>query len=338
MEKVVRRNQVIATEGILPYKMDDGSIRFLFKKWDDLKKFIGKNIKVVDGHPPSGLIETNTKILKELEIRQCSQGKKALCVDYTLEENMPNRKGYSIGYVYEPADEEGIHNGKPYDGIQKIEFIDHLALTDMPRNPTTVVTDDIYGEIGNSIGNCNEEVNKKTIAFDSYRDFNKENPKVKVKAMTDEKDLLNEISSLKTEIATLKATQSATDAFAEEIDALEIKNAELQKELSIKVDAIKKYELLEEERKKLEMSKTVKYLEDHKISIDSLPDNNISFFEGIKWYLEHQKVEPSTSVDSKVTDEVRKTNIDGHEIRLASTNDYRWDKTAKKWVKKEGVN
>jgi len=60
------KNQLIAKEGVLPYK--DGK---KLKKWDNLQKFIGQRIKVVDEHPKTGLITEEDKIWGFGEVKQC---------------------------------------------------------------------------------------------------------------------------------------------------------------------------------------------------------------------------------------------------------------------------
>jgi hypothetical protein len=204
-------------------------------------------------------------------------------------------------------------------------MLDHLALTDQPRNPEAIATDSTYGMIYMFVGDENE-VNISQVAHDSYIDFEKSI--IEVKAMTDEKNYIEQIASLKAEIATIKAGKDAQDAFAGKESELMNELAKLKEDIKVKNDAISKFEALEEERKKAEMMKTVEFLKENKVAIDALPNTDIAFLDGIRWAIENIKSGPSTSVTSKAADSSeRKFAVDGVDITWGtSTTHYAYDK------------
>jgi len=316
------KGHVIATEGVLYYR-EDGTVKRLLKKWEDLVPFIGEKVPVVDGHPTKGIVGTADKIYTYAQIQQCKLGKKALCIERPQGDKIPKRRGYSIGFRYKPIMESGVHGDQEYDGIQKVLMIDHIALTDTPRNPEALATDSTEGLIYAYVGDDNE-INITKVAHDSYREFEKTSPD-EVKAM-DTENYIEEIASLKAELATMKAEKIAVDTFAGEKSDLETEIAKLQEEIKVKNDAISHFESLEEERKKTEMMKTVEFLKENKVAIDELPNKDIAFLEGIKWAFENRKEEPSTGVDSTPAGEVRKFEVDGVDITWgSSTTHYAYD-------------
>lgn len=322
-----RKNQIITTASVLPYKGKDGSIRYLAKEFDNLKKFHGIKVPITMGHPKGGLVGTATKILGHTTLKICDKIK-GLCAD--IPKNIPKLRGYSIGFVYKPVDVKGQLDGRDYDGKQELELIDHIAVTNENRNPEAVATD----SIGLIVGDCNEEVNKRLIGYDSYRDIISQN---EVKAMADEKELLNEISSLKEELSRMKALEEANDAFAEERTDLVKEIDKLRDEIKTKTDAIAKFEKDAIERKEAEMQDTIEFLKKHEIKLDELPSDEYAFFEGIKWHIENTKKEPETDVSSDATDDIRQTSAYGGIVAKAgeSTTHYRYDAKEDKFVLKE---
>jgi hypothetical protein len=137
-----RKNQPIAREGVLPY-----SNGLVLKKWDNLKQFIGKKVRLTDGHP--AIDESNHTFEKGnevgfAEIKQCPNRKKTLCID--LPENVPQRNGYSMGYKFTGKDESGVFNessySQIYNQVRLLTNIDHIALVNYPRDSSMLVAVD----------------------------------------------------------------------------------------------------------------------------------------------------------------------------------------------------
>jgi len=129
-------NQPVAREGVLQYP-EYGVAKL--KKWEDLKSNIGRRVPVLDEHPSMengnhGLFSGKEKVLGTAVIKACPHGDKNLCADIHLTNGSVIKRGYSIGYPYKMVKEKGTHDGVPYDEIQSNLLIDHLALTDEPRD------------------------------------------------------------------------------------------------------------------------------------------------------------------------------------------------------------
>lgn len=146
-------NQLIAREGVLPY--EDGKKKL--KKWEDLKQFIGKKGRIVDEHPEVK-ITMDEKIWGFGEVKQCPNGEKALCADMYVEDDAPDKIAYSIGYLYIEENESGEFEGETYDSIQRLQELDHIALTNYNREPRAVKT--LY--------DSKDKVNKYFIGYDTY--------------------------------------------------------------------------------------------------------------------------------------------------------------------------
>jgi hypothetical protein len=149
LDSLVLRNQPIAKEGVLPYR--DGN---KLKRWVDLEKNIGFEVPVVDEHPPvnngkHGLVTDADRKFGTALIKKC-MGNNRLCADLVLDDNAPVKKGYSIGYVFNEEDEKGEFDGNPYDSVQANLTIDHLALTDAPRDDDELL---VAGDSRNILNN-----------------------------------------------------------------------------------------------------------------------------------------------------------------------------------------
>jgi hypothetical protein len=133
LDSIILPNQPIAKEGTLPYR--DGN---KFKRWEDLKRNIGKTVPVVDEHPPvdngrRGLVTDQDRRYGKALIKKCARENR-LCADVMLDDDAPIKRGYSIGYEFLEVNKQGEFDGTPYDSIQANLEIDHLALTDYPRD------------------------------------------------------------------------------------------------------------------------------------------------------------------------------------------------------------
>jgi len=133
-DAVMLRNQPVAREGVLKYT--DGR---KLKKWEDLRRNIGRVVPVIDEHPAKnngkdGLVSGREKRWGYGLIKSCPRGEKQLCADLVLLDGAPIKAGYSIGYPYLHVEEAGTHDDGEYDSVQSGLVVDHIALTDGPRD------------------------------------------------------------------------------------------------------------------------------------------------------------------------------------------------------------
>jgi len=134
LDALILKNQPIAKEGVLMYK--DGP---KLKRWEDLEKNIGRVVPIIDEHPSihngmEGLVSGKEKSYGLGVIKQCPAGDKKLCADMYLLDGSPIKNGYSIGYPYNGIEEKGKFNGQEYKEIQADLLINHIAMTDAPRD------------------------------------------------------------------------------------------------------------------------------------------------------------------------------------------------------------
>ena len=159
-------NQPIAEEGSLPYEGKNGETIFKLKKWEDLKKNIGRIIPIVDEHPDEkngkGGLVNQEHIFGFTVIKKCPNKNKLLCGDPVLEDGSPVKKGYSIGFAYNPDNTPGKHNNQHYDQVQSDLLIDHLALTNSPRSPHAI-------QVAGDTNDCNTTINKLIVDYDLFR-------------------------------------------------------------------------------------------------------------------------------------------------------------------------
>ena len=166
-------NQILANEGVLEYS----SGRKL-KRWKELKTFDTKMVPIIDEHPGSdngndGKVSGREKIWGIGLMKQCVKGEPVLCFDSIMEDDAPVKHGYSIGFVYNEIDESGDYFGSPYDSVQAVTEIDHIALTNFPRNPISISTMDKDSLLGNdTTGNLsNNIIVKYHLGYDSFSSF-----------------------------------------------------------------------------------------------------------------------------------------------------------------------
>lgn len=134
LDALTLKNQPIAREGVLEYT--EGK---KLKKWVDLEKNIGRIVPILDEHPSIdngnwGMFSGKEKIHGYAELKACPKGSKVLCADEHFFDNAPVKKGYSIGFPYFEDKTTGDYNGQHYDEIQSGLVIDHIALTNIPRD------------------------------------------------------------------------------------------------------------------------------------------------------------------------------------------------------------
>lgn len=178
-DSIILKNQPVAKEGVLPYS--DGK---KLKKWEHLKQNIGRVVPVLDGHPSNengnfGLFSGKEKIHGYAFIKKCSKDKR-LCADIKLFDEKMMRKGYSIGYPYLEDKSPGEYEGEHYDEVQSNLIVDHVALTDYPRDPRavksfadskTVVYEGVPITVAGDSIISSTVVNINTIGYDSISHF-----------------------------------------------------------------------------------------------------------------------------------------------------------------------
>jgi hypothetical protein len=196
LDTIVLKNQPIAREGVLPYRREDGTVIRKFKRWKDLKKNIGKRVPIIFEHPDGnngrrGLFN-NRKRVEGVAVIKRYKNFKMLAADMYFRDDFKPAKGYSMGYPFKRVVKSGRDdNGHSYDEVQAELTVDHVALTNNPREPTALqsawdasitesngevgVVDDVPGDEpvdrDSDVTGGNDVVNKYTIGYDSYRCF-----------------------------------------------------------------------------------------------------------------------------------------------------------------------
>jgi hypothetical protein len=118
------RGQTVSTPEALDY---DGEK--IAKSWESLKAMSGRRVPVVDGHPDGDLpFLTGCERIYGYATLRANENKQVLEADIELEDDAPNRRGFSIAYL---AEVEG--------NVAEIISVNHLAITDDPRNPSAVL-------------------------------------------------------------------------------------------------------------------------------------------------------------------------------------------------------
>ncbi len=175
LDSLLLKNQPIAKQGVLDYS--DGR---KLKRWEDLVRNIGRVVPIIDEHPSvengnGGLVTSIDKRFGKATIKKCKKENR-LCADLDLDDDAPIKKGFSIGYPYEHVEENGVYDGERYDSVQANLVIDHVALTNYPRDVEAVqVSGDtkyyIVGDSGdqitvnNSLNNTIININR--VGYDS---------------------------------------------------------------------------------------------------------------------------------------------------------------------------
>lgn len=193
----VYKDIIVAKEGILYYPGKG----YGYKSWNDLKRFIGRKVPITLEHPRRN-INPNTdgeKIVGVAEVKKCSVGKNILCADLYVREDIKKTRGVSVGY-------EGTiinyrDNIRGYDFIQNLRDINHIALTESPRDFNTLldssqssegvlISDSLIMEESKMVENQNDE---KLLAA-----------KIEKKYEEEKKTLIAQLDSLKGEVEKYK--------------------------------------------------------------------------------------------------------------------------------------
>lgn len=334
------------TEGVLPYVNSDGTVSHKLKKWGNIKDFIGVLPYITDDHPANKSIDTNTKLFGNVAVHQCPNGVKSLCGVVNLDENAPEKLGYSAGYSYIEREESGIFEGQKYDSVQEITRIDHIALTDYPRNIEALATDKIqnYGSIHEDLSatiaadsSDKGGVNINKFAYDSVRpfEFKKSSDKTgEDKIMPDDiKELNKTIVTQNKQLAKYEAQKEANDAVKKdmekqkkEIDSVKAENKKLTK-------AYDSMKLILETQQKEKMTKAIDSLTKAGVDAKTLKGKSWDYIQGRVEQLAEDSKNPSSDV--KINDLGADGNANPPIMNLHNINDYAWD--GEKWGLKPGV-
>ncbi|MHA1382345.1 MAG: hypothetical protein ACTSR3_01165 [Candidatus Helarchaeota archaeon] len=328
-DSYVLDNQIVASEGKLPYT-ENGKVVWKWKRWENLKNFIGKKVPIVDEHPIDAdgkpiLVNTNTKTYGYAIFKQCPTKNKVLCAKLELDDDAPKRKGYSIGFVYsedKPRQEEDA------DLAQVIQNMDHLALTDFMRNDIARREVSVSGDTSE-----NNAVNKYYIGYDSFKFQpivdNRSDKSVKTMSAEDLKILKEELDSLRKENAELKGKKAA--ALKKDLDSKIAEYNKLKSEYEKRENEFKKikseYDSLKKEREQAliaEMDSKRKALLKIGVKPEELKDKTFDYINGRYVQASFDAKRRSNVVVKEV-----KSGQDGTR-KFRSTNDYRWD--GEKWV------
>lgn len=242
----ILKNQPIAKEGVLDY----GNIK-KYKRWENLKSFDTISLPIIDDHPSQdngndGLWK-DEKVWGYATVKICPKEKRILCADLDLDDDAPVRNGYSLGYKYAPILKEGSKNGVKFQMIQDIKELDHLALTNFPRDSYALRRTD-----NDSNNTDNTERNNMFVGYDHFKTFfNRSLTSDQSKKNSDVKNMGNDA----------KTPDSPEHIDADTIASLRLKiqKLESQKEfdakLKEKMDAVQK-ELDAEKADKLKLKKS----------------------------------------------------------------------------------
>jgi len=139
---------LIASEGVLDgYAMGSAA-----KLWEDLEKFVGITVPVTLEHPtrngnPAFIEEVpGHPVVGEARIIRCPSEEKALCAIIDVDPDTPMLGGYSIGYGFDIVNKSGEIGGERYDFVQRLNEINHVAITAKPRNRRALILADAEGD------------------------------------------------------------------------------------------------------------------------------------------------------------------------------------------------
>ncbi|MHA1440258.1 MAG: hypothetical protein ACTSPK_00150 [Candidatus Heimdallarchaeota archaeon] len=317
-------NQVVASEGKLPYN-EDGKTIWKYKRWSNLKKFVGVKVPIVDGHPTdakgkSTLVSTDTKIYGYGTYKECPIIKKVLCASMNLDDDAPKRKGYSNGYLYA---EDKVKEGEDGDLVQDIQRMDHIALTDFMRNDVARRKVAVAGDTSE-----NNEVNKYYIGHDSFKFQpivdNRSDKSVKIMSAEKEKVLLDEIDALRKENESYKGKKSAKlkkdlDSKVVEFDKLKSSYDEREEEFKNMKEQIDALEKEKQAKVIADMDSKVNSLLKIGVKKEELKDKSFDHIHG-RWTqaIFNAKRQSNVKINEVQSDALGKK-------KFRSTADFKWD-------------
>lgn len=246
----ILKNQIIAKEGVLTY----GNKRLL-KRWSNLEQYIGITRPITDDHPPGNRVRPDTKIYGKFTIKKCPLGANLLCADLELNDDAPERLGYSIGFGFRELAESGKFHAEHFDGIQELTEMDHLALTDQPRESISLNDEFVAAHYKPELQSATNviqngaisggDVNICVMGIDSFK-FD-QNAQDAFKSSSDSDHIMGELEDLKKQLEEIKKT--AGDAVPKtEYEKIKAENAAFKKaeidrqtaEIQSAIDSLKK--------------------------------------------------------------------------------------------------
>lgn len=323
-------NQVIANEGVLSY-----AGKAMLKLWDDLKNFDGKIVPIIDEHPNSnngcdGRVSGKERVYGTARIHSCVKGAPVLCADFDGSTDMPMKNGYSIGFVYNEEAKSGDHLGKHYDAIQHITEIDHIALTNLPRNPIALSNWPPAESLLPARDSAKSDVVIYGLAYDSFNAFKLQNDSDKTGSSVESK-MPEDIEALKKEIADLKAekAKASKDSTAIDSKALEDKIKSLESDKAkFEADAKQIRSLYEKEVAKQAKLAIDSLVGGFGVDAKSFDGKTKDFVDGAMFLANHIKSQPSSSSTSS------QDSAGEDAVAMDSPNNYRWNASTGKMEKK----
>jgi len=264
-----KKKRVIMKDGVLPFINADGSISFKLRRMVNFKKFFGKKIPIVDNHPKGPVGNSDAKVFGSAEIIPCDKSDKSICAIINLKDDAPKRAGVSLGYIYQDSNTKGVFEGLEYDTEILPAELDHLALTDIPKDPRLLEHNSAEA-LGSYYGITNESsgsIDKYYFAYESYIGNKKEggieniaqDKEKGVKLTMAEKELMELNAELQSKIAAMEAKLQAQESFEKElskysdkINELKTQLEKVEKEKTLAVESLKK---IEEDQKKERLEK-----------------------------------------------------------------------------------
>jgi hypothetical protein len=338
IDSIALKNQVIASEGVLDYNG-----KKMAKLWEDLVKFDGKIVPIIDEHPDInngffGRVSGKETIYGTAQVHVCGKGLPVLCMDTSMSNDSPQKNGYSLGFVFNEEVKSGDIHGEKYDAIQRLQELDHIALTNYPRNPIALASVNAGDNKTTPITQDSQNVVKRYIAYDSFNTFTfTKDSNIK---KSEEKTMPKTLEELQIEIDGYKAKLASVEV--KEMEKIQNDSKELAKKLADAEEAKKKLESdakkYETDAKKFreqyeaELTKTVK------IGIDSLHDNfgidtkefdgkTKDFVDGALFLAKKISEQPQNSISGA-------KDVSGDSVEMDSINNWKYNADTGKMEKR----
>ena len=227
----VVRNQIIAKEGVMTYN----GKKYL-KRWANLAQYIGVTVPITEEHPSGNQVTETTRTFGWAEYHKCPIGANILCATLYLYDDAPETAGYSIGFRFIEIEESGTFHAEEYDAVQDITGMDHLALTNFPRD-ANALNDEYYNVVYDPnpplvtdgveiVGDAVSRVNINKVACDSYKFV-----PVRKDGQSNfgEDSTLGEIEDLREQVKKLAAEKQEADSVKSELAQVKAKLAVTEK-------------------------------------------------------------------------------------------------------------
>lgn len=342
------KDQIIAKEGVNLYYID-GKPVYMAKKWDDLKQNIGRILLITIEHPnpenKNGGLHDDEDIVGVYGPMRQFEDKHILIGDKYIEDDVDPLDGQSGGFTYIPVAENGELNGEAYDMIQSNLWYDHLALTENPREPFALHTENpemilqlaATATNGDSQDQSNTTLRTKYwIAYDNLESHEiKPNQPIKKKLKVDSNmaenlKITEREAELQTKLAKLEAEKAAADSYKNQLDALQKEKEKIEKERDAEIQKNKTLRDANISKMVDSIKETHGFPEEFiKVKIDGLTDEQKEFYiSGMSNALDHAKKLWSKGSDvSKGTPAPPASAGDGDKpkVLMFASFDYNWN-------------